>query len=79
MARDLVENRDMGLRWVPTAHVVADLMTKSMKPTEVCRKLLEDGRYSLAPTKEEAAQEAHLQELRRGQRQRRKKREKEFI
>ena len=55
--------------------MVADVLTKEMKPSAQVKRLLEDGRYSLAPTEENEAHENHQHNLRREQRQRRKKRQ----
>ena len=76
-ARDLAETKAVNLRWMPNRHMLADVLTKKVKPTPVLEKFLYDGLYSGVPTKEEVLSEEYRQELRRAQRQRRKDRKKE--
>ena len=75
-ARDLVENKTVTMRWVPTTHMLADVLTKCMTPNEVTQRLLLDGAYSLVPTPEEEEEEEHRKALRQGQRQRAKDKKK---
>ena len=42
VARDLVENHVIYLKWMPTSHMVADMMTKDMKPSNPVRRLLDN-------------------------------------
>ena len=48
-----------------------------MKPSGPVRRLLEDGKYSLAPTEQDEAHESHQHMVRKQQRQRRKDRKKD--
>ena len=66
----------MRLKWVPTTHMVADILTKSMTPTMPVLEFLRRGRLALQPTEDEQGQEDHRAQLRRDQRQRRKARMK---
>ena len=76
VARDLVETKVIDLKWMPTTLMVADVLTKEMKPSTQVKRLLEEGRYSLAPTEDDEAHEHHQHNLRREQRQRRKERKR---
>ena len=76
-ARDLIETKVMALKWVPTKHMPADILTKLMALNSVQEKVLRERIWSTRPTEEEDEEEKHRQELRQGQRQRRKIREKE--
>ena len=76
VARDLVETKVIDLKWMPTTLMVADVLTKEMKPSAQVKRLLEDGRYKLAPTEDDEAHENHQHNLRREQRQRRKERQR---
>ena len=71
-AREMAEDGSVSLRWVPTTHMVADMLTKSMTPPTAVLQFLKDGIMALKPTKEEQKEENHRADLRRGQRQRRK-------
>jgi len=71
-ARDLVENHAVDLRWMPTTHMLADILTKKMPITEIIKKALCDGWFSVVPTEKEEALETHRKTLRQNQRQRRK-------
>ena len=55
--RDLVEEKVVDLRWVPTTHMLADILTKKMKVNPIQRALFEDNKFMLAPTEEDAATE----------------------
>ena len=74
VARDLVEAGTVILRWVPTTHMLADILTKTQALSAVFRRLVTALRYSLKPTVEEVEVESHRQKLRQQQRQRRKER-----
>ena len=76
VARDLVETKVIDLKWMPTTLMVADVLTKEMKPSAQVKRLLEEGRYSLVPTEEDEAHENHQHNLRREQGQRRKERQR---
>jgi len=76
VARDLVEAGAVRLCWVPTKHMLADGLTKVMKPSEVFVKFRERQLYSLVRSLEDQFMEQHRLELRQGQRQRRKARDK---
>ena len=64
------------LRWVPTTPMLADVLTKSMVPSEVAQKFLQYGNYSLLPTPEEEATEEYRKAFRQGQRLRAKEKKK---
>ena len=67
----------MDLKWMPTSHMLADVLTKNMKPSAPVRRLFENGNFSLPPSVEDEAREAHQHSLRQQQRQRRKDRMKQ--
>jgi len=71
-AREMAEYGSVSLRWAPTTHMVADMLTKSMTPPVAVLKFLKEGVMSLQPTSEVQVEENHRADLRRGQRQRRK-------
>ena len=72
VTRDLVETKVIDLKWMPTTLMVADAITQEMTPSAQVKRLLEEGRYSLAPTEDGDAHEHHQHNLSREQRQRRK-------
>jgi len=74
VARDLTEANALKLRWTPTTHMLADILTKVTAMTAVLGKFLMDGLYCLTQTAEEQEHEKHRKELRQGQRQRRRER-----
>ena len=76
VAKDLVEAEAVKIRWVPTTHQLADMLTKAMKPRAVTLRLLQRQEFCLVQTAEEAKVESHRAALRVGQRQRRKERMK---
>ena len=76
VARDLAEQGSIQLRWVPTTHMLADMLTKFMPTPDKVAQLLRKQVVSLVPSTEEEEHEAHLRGLRQGQRQRRKARSK---
>ena len=78
IARDLCENGDLEIRWVPTAHQLADVLTKMMKVPETMRQFLTEQVYCLVQTEEQQEKEEHLKHLRQGQRERRKNRMKQL-
>ena len=78
VTRDLVENGAVELRWVPTTHMPADMLTKEMVPSDPIKRLLAEGVFSVKPTAAEAEGEAHRKALRQGQRKRRKERKEEL-
>ena len=73
-ARDLVEQKAVLLRWMPNRHMLADMLTKQVKPTKIVEKFLYENQYSAVPSYEEELQEQTRVELRRLQRERRKDR-----
>ena len=75
-ARDLMESKAMMLRWMPNRHMLADMLTKKVAPTEVVLRFLREGIYSAVPSEQEVISEKYRLELRRAQRQRRKDRKK---
>ena len=75
-ARELVESGAVDIKWVPTTHMVADMLTKSMIPPEAVLRFLKFGWLSMRPTEGEQVTEDHRAGLRREQRQRRKLRMK---
>ncbi len=74
VARDLMEEKAVLLRWAPTDHMLADFLTKSMKLTPVIARFLQERLYCVARSMAEKEQDAYRLELRQGQRQRRKAR-----
>ena len=76
-AREMAEDGSVSLRWVPTTHMVADMLTKSMTPPVAVLKFLKEGAMSLKPTSEEQVEENHRADLCRGQRQRHKEKLRE--
>ncbi len=77
IARDLSEHNALQIKWVPTAHQLADCLTKMMKLPPTMQKFLYQQEYSLTMSTQEAEQEEHLKSLRQGQRQRRKARDEQ--
>ena len=78
IARDLCENGVLEIRWVPTAHQLADVLTKMMKVPETMHQFLTQQKYCLVQTEVQQEREAHLKHLRQGQRERRKGRMKKL-
>ena len=76
VARDLVEAGAVRLCWAPTKHMLADMLTKVMKPSDVYDKFREKHLFSLTRSLEDQFLEQHRLDLRQGQRQRRKARGK---
>ena len=76
ITRELVENKAVIMRWVPTTHMLADMLTKSMTPIEAAQRFLSEETYSLTPSQEKEEEE-HRKSLRQGQRARSKERNKE--
>ena len=60
-AREMAEDGSVSLRWVPTTHMVADMLTKSMTPPAAVLQFLKDGIMALKPTSEEQKEENHRQ------------------
>ena len=79
VARDLIESGALKLCWVPTMHMLADVLTKAMKPSEIYVKFRDEQRFSLVRTSEDQDKEQWRLQLRQGQRQRRKTRDKEKL
>ena len=79
IARDLTEAKAMQIRWVPTTHMLADSLTKTMAASPIMQRFLHKGEYSLVPTPEEELIEEHRKALRQGQRQRRKQKMKGLV
>ena len=75
VCKDLVENKVVVMRWVPTYRQFADFMTKMMAPI-LWAEFMKSGRISLKETAEEAKEEERRRGLRKAQRQRRKDRMK---
>ena len=78
IARDLTEAKAMEIRWVPTTHMLADALTKSMRLSDVMHRFMTQGVYSLVPTEQEEKLEEHRKALRQGQRGRRKEKMKQL-
>ena len=51
------------VKWVPTAHVLADILTKEMPVTDEFKSFLESGGYALRWIVKDAEQEEHLKAL----------------
>ena len=71
-ARDLLESKALDLKWVPTTHMLADILTKVMVAPEVLKTFLRNGLYSTAPTERDLEVEERTLANRQGQRERRK-------
>ena len=56
-ARDLVEQKAALLRWTPNRHMLADMLTKQVKPTKIVDKFLYENQYSAVPSYEAELQE----------------------
>ena len=76
-ARELSETGAVKYMWVPTTHMLADILTKMMKPTDAASRFLRTGVMSLRPSEDELLVEQRKADLRRGQRQRRKEKARE--
>ena len=74
VAKDLIEQKCISIRWLPNAHQFVDFLTKPEVVTPNLQVFLRQGIVSLVPTQAQADDEAHRLELRRGQRQRAKER-----
>jgi len=74
VARDLMEERAVRIRWVPTDHMLADMLTKEMKLSPAVVKFLDQQVYCVARSLDEQEKDAYRLGLRQGQRQRRKER-----
>eukprot|EP00971_Amphidinium_carterae_P335930 6472029-Amphidinium_carterae.1 len=66
--REEVERGLVQVRWIPGSHMLADPLTKWMKPSLVVQQLQRDGTYSLVQEEAEAVEEARKAVLRRDQR-----------
>jgi len=77
VARDLTEAGTLKIRWTPTTHMLADILTKVTVVTTVFRKFLQEGLYCLTQTAAEQEWEDYRKQLRQGQRQRRRVRKQE--
>ena len=71
VAREVLEQDLFKLRWVPTHRQHADGLTKAMRNV-LWEEFVKTGLLCLKETPQEASLEAHRQDLRRAQRQRRK-------
>ena len=74
VAKDMIDQKCISIRWLPNAHQFADFLTKPQVVTPNLQIFLRQGIVSLVPTQAQADDEAHRLELRRGQRQRAKER-----
>jgi len=74
VAKDLVEQKCIDIRWLANSHQFADFLTKPEVVTPILQTFLRDGVLSLVPTQAQENDEAHRLELRRGQRLRAKER-----
>ena len=59
---------------MPNRHMLADMLTKQVKPTKMVEKSLYENHYSAVPSQEEELQEQARVELRSIQRERRRDR-----
>ena len=73
VCKDLVENKVVDMKWVPTYKQFADFMTKQMLAW-LWNEFAKVGQISLRETSEEAVEEEHRRKLRKAQRHRRKER-----
>ena len=74
VAKDLVEQKCISIRWLPNTHQFVDYLTKPEVVTPILQTFLRCGTLSLVPTQAQEAEEAHRLALRRGQRLRAKER-----
>ena len=74
IARDLTEAKTITVRWVPTTHQLADILTKIMRAPPVLSKLLKHQLYCLIGDESEQVEEDRRADMRKGQRDRRKER-----
>ena len=74
VAKDLVEQKCIDIRWLANSHQFADFLTKLEVVTPILQTFLRDGVLSLVPTQDQENDEAHRLELRRAQRLRAKER-----
>ena len=70
--KELVDGSALEVRWVPSAHQLADMLTKDMAITKVVIGTFEEKDSSLIQDEAAGIQELHLGDLRRAQRARRK-------
>ena len=66
VARDLIELGTVMLRWVPTRHMLADSLTKAMKPTDIYDKFRDQQIFLLVQTGDDKDREQHRFTLRQG-------------
>ena len=50
VAGDLIESGALKLCWVPTTHMLAEVLTKAMKPSEIYVKFRDGQPFSLVRT-----------------------------
>ena len=68
---DLLEIKDLGqhkvipMKCVPTTHMLADILTKEMHMTNVCKSFLESGKYEMHQTIKEAEHEEQVEKPRK--------------
>ena len=74
IARDLTEAKTITVRWVPTTHQLADILTKIMRAPPVLSKLFKHQLYCLIGDESEQVEEDRRADMRKGQRDRRKER-----
>ncbi len=79
VARDLIDSGALKMCWVPTMHMLADVLTRAMKPSEIYVKIQDEQRFSLVKTAADQDKKQWRLQLRQGQRQRRKARDKEKV
>jgi hypothetical protein len=78
IARDLTQAATIMVRWVPTTHQLADILTKHMKATAISNKLLKQQLYCLVGDEAEQQEASRRADLSKGQRDRRKSHMKEM-
>ena len=74
VAKDLVEQKCISIRWLPNTHQFADFLPKQEVVTPILQTFRRCGTLSLVPTRAQEAEEAHRLVMRRGQRLRAKER-----
>ena len=52
IARDVQEPGAVKTRWLPSRHMIAEVLTKALSPDEVCLRVVRESRYSLVPTEQ---------------------------
>ena len=74
VAKNMVDDKAMVLRWLPNTHQFADVLTKATQVLPNLQRFFDHGDVTLVPTEQQARDEQHRLALRQGQGQRAKER-----